>query len=265
MKTLQMRNIALTVSFMLVIALTFSCSDDNNNDSGTSSSSENGEANNSSSSGNGSPGVSSSSENSETNNSSSSGNGSSGVSSSSENSEEGGVAFDENSQIFNADGTHYYGSGDIKMRLYNSDSSIYLGSVTNGIVELELPPIISDEYLRDIDSFEEAGCEVSPKDAKIGDESFSLYNNNGDYSGKLNPVDLVEYMEDTGLYENIQYWYFSKAAKIICDLVEDDDDDEYIINIDIDAKAGWNKLYITSKEFSTKNILTKNLNWRLLD
>jgi hypothetical protein len=177
-----------------------------------------------------------------------------------------GASFNENSQIYNIDGTLYKGSGDIKMQMYNEDgkktlTNINAGNVTNGIVNLNLLQTIPDEYLMDINGFSK--CPDNPQGIKVFSAEFALINSNGDYIGYLGII-----YDDEQLNEGIYYTYFSKAGKITCNY--DNDGYKYIINID--AKAGWNKIYIRDKntdeiytngiiEQSTSNILTVEMKW----
>jgi hypothetical protein len=216
----------------------------------------------------------------------------------------GNNQFNENSQIYNKDGNEYNGSGVIKIRLsasYDngnySEIAVNAGSVSNGIVKLELPPTISDEYLcypeennclylfswglgdrwglwgEDEIEKENEGCMVSPEDVKIfGTDNFRLYNNSdGIGIGKFYDWG---YHDDDGNEYFIEYLYFTKAAKITCD--------NKFKKFDIDAKAGWNKVYIkdpdsddcehdpfngpNGKEIckaivSSNNFFTKELKW----
>ncbi len=78
------------------------------------------------------------------------------------------------------------------------------------------------------------------------------------------------YDEQTQEAEAIFYFYFSKAGKITCNLKRSRDLG-YNEIINIDAKAGWNKVYIHStipdgirtQEWTTKNILTKEVRWTI--
>ncbi|GBU26103.1 hypothetical protein R83H12_02789 [Fibrobacteria bacterium R8-3-H12] len=82
---------------------------------------------------------------------------------------------------------------------------------------------------------------------------------------------MLQQHEDERIVEVIEYMYFSKAGKIICDFTANDDFNTSRTKRDkIDAKAGWNKIYCHSdyyadgssiKECNTKNILTKELKW----
>jgi hypothetical protein len=123
------------------------------------------------------------------------------------------------------------------------------GSVTNGIVKLELPKNVPEEYLEE-DFF--GSCSAPLKDIKVFGVIFVLTNSNKEYLGELR----IRYM-DKQIREEIMYLYFSKAVKgkTTCDDIE----------FDIDAKAGWNKLYYNRRpaprKISTNNILTKEMKW----
>jgi hypothetical protein len=194
-----------------------------------------------------------------------------------------GIPFNENSQIYyeylDEDdvyriGDAYNGSGVIKMQTYDDDGNIIIGinagNVSNGIVNLNLPTNISNGYLEDL-SFEnlQGYCTDYPKDIKVFERDFTLTNNNGEYIGELN----IRY-SDEQIAEGIAWWYFSKAVKITCNL-EQSQDGRYnsILNWYIDAKVGWNKMYlhynwdrnyagrVKTAEISTNNILTKEMKW----
>jgi len=165
-----------------------------------------------------------------------------GSNSSSSANEQGG-SFNENSQVYNLDGrnigTAYKGSGIIKIvvRGNGDGNSLNAGSVTNGIVKLELPTI-PEEYLSN-----NYWCKNSPKDAKYSDSYLELYNNETSI-GRLS----VGYLGNDYVYF-IDFLYSSKAAKISCE------------NTDIDAKAGWNKVYFKRNgeeyQVSTNDFLKK--------
>jgi hypothetical protein len=268
MRTSKLIAIFLTV-FALTVAftLTLSCSSDNNggNDPspqplpGLPSSSDNGSNGNVSSSsitnGNGS----SSSVASDGNSSSSvtGGDSSSSGSDTSSSSVSGGDgSFNPNSQVYKqSDGTLYTGNGIIKIRM-NSDVSIDAGSVTNGIVNLELPTILN-EYLAELFDYQRYNCNVNPNDiiGLGGDDRFGLFNSNGELISKLR-------IWDEQKSNAILYWYFSKAGKITCNYESSSGEAR---SISIDAKtAGWNKVYEGSTiKYSTDNILTNNVRWTL--
>jgi len=166
-----------------------------------------------------------------------------------------GVPFNENSQIYNEDGSLFTGSGIIEatrtLRGNCGDPSvppaapgtsdnggggdgcewdhIRVGSVANGIVNLELnKATIPDEYLMEfLDERDQRFCTSYPKGIKIFTHMFVLTNSNGDYIGSLS----IGY-RDKQVREAISYMYFSKAGKIACSFDGGGD----IINID--AQAG---------------------------
>jgi len=202
-----------------------------------------------------------------------------------------GGSFNENSQIYNGDsyydddgfhfriGTAYKGNGVIK--LYDKEFTIDAGSVKDGIVKLELPQTIPDEYLEDfLDADNYAGgtqvsCTSYPENIKYSRGMLGLgltYS----YRDLIGDLKIVYVNDDEQMVEAILYYYFSKAGKIACNIQWNDDDDEdddgYTTRINIDAKKGWNKIYardyyrndgVRIEEYSTSNILTKEkeLKW----
>jgi hypothetical protein len=193
--------------------------------------------------------------------------------------------FNENSQVYNRDGSAYTSSGVIEMALegmgghpvgegsegsvnVNWDPSLFAGSVTNGVVNLELPRIPDETRYFSVPN---SGCTAFSEGVKISSVLFVLTNSNREFIGELE----VGYIDEQ-IAENMEYWYFSKAGKFICDFEEEDSyNDEiqkYRIAINIDAKAGWNKMYLktsynegnrTREELNTNNILTKEMRWTL--
>jgi len=201
-----------------------------------------------------------------------------------------GGSSNENLQIYHENGTAYKGNGIIKIFLDYDQSnqtfiSINAGSVTNGIVRLELPQTISDEYLclvegcilngfspgwAIIDPALNEGCEVSSKDAKgFLTGEFELFDSDEKHIGTL-----ANYYYDYGNQYFTAYSYFTKSTKITCD--------NSFKKFDINADVNWNKIYIkdifdseyceygiyAGKEecreiFSSSNFFTKEAKWTI--
>ena len=198
-----------------------------------------------------------------------------------------GGLFNVNPQIYNEDGTIYNGNGIMDVTSYVGGScsndectwewdQIRAGSVTNGIVNLNLSIGSPDEYLEDFLP-ESSGfdCSAYPKGIKWAGGFFVLTDNNGEYIGKLKVTHW-----DGQIEESIVYWYFSKTGKITCNRSEYDENGDGTVYkdnriIDIDVKQGWNNIYYRSSrtvgvntvernaEWSTKNILTKEVKWEI--
>jgi hypothetical protein len=204
-----------------------------------------------------------------------------------------GVPFNENSQVYNEDGTKYTGSGDIKIETCdkNHDNCIYIdaGKIEGGIVKLELTQAIPNKYLsKYISNIHEddyaTRCTDYPEDIEVFDigndsrGSFVLTDNNGKLIGELAFVYVSDEFFTTweGIMEGINYLYSTKAGKITCNYKQSYEGSlASTINVNIDAKAGWNKEYyhydwdsrysggVSKAELSTNNILTKELKWLL--
>jgi len=163
-------------------------------------------------------------------------------------------------------GTAYTGSGIIKIAYDEDDNEILInaGSVTNGKVNLNLPPTIPDKYLSKLFLDKIATlCTDYTNDIKEFEGLLVLTDNNGNRLGEL-----TMHYEEKPIFEVIEYWYFSKAGKINCDFEKD------LGRRDIskfDIKVGWNKIYCHSnyadgnstKECNTNNILTKEMKWTI--
>jgi len=182
----------------------------------------------------------------------------------------GGISFNENSQIFNDDGSAYTGNGVIKMRffhdkVYNCESLIDVGSVTNGIVTLASTiPTPPEECLVSPEQPSDFQCSsYFSNDAKATDAEFQLYEGE-EFIGFL--FMLYEYGE---LEESIRYGYVSEEAAIICNGEFEKHGYAITINIKENVQIGWNKMYrqtITTSnsmvhKSSSDNILTKELKW----
>jgi len=162
-----------------------------------------------------------------------------------------GVSFNENSQVYDEDGSLFTGSGDIIL-----DDEFPMGSVTNGIVHLELPTIPDG----DLEDFKEAhsgnlDCTDYPNGIKYYfAEKIVLTNSSNRFIGILRIGNEQ--------YERIYYMYFSKAGKITCNWLASDGG---VLKYNLDVKAGWNKIYPKKKsgteEYSTNNTLIKEVKW----
>jgi len=227
--------ITLAAIFGLALALTFSCSGNDDPD-GLSSASGSGDVSSSSVTGGGG--------------------GSSGG---------GGILFNENSQIYNEDGSLFTGNGNLEMiwdrdcrqdgsrffcTLYNS---VIVGNVTNGIVNLKLPKNFPNEYMID-----RMYC-PDFKDYKWFFGPILLINDNEEIIGDLRIYNEIQ--------ESMFYGYFSKAEKIACNL--QGEVEEYVF--DFDVKEGWNNYYFRVENktgvrvltMTTNNILTKEVKYNI--
>jgi len=173
------------------------------------------------------------------------------------------VSFNENSQIYNGDGTPYTGDGVIRMWEKNIECQggsgyecgVYFnaGSIDKGIVNLNLPTITADDMLTTLN------CPSSPNGTKFYNARFTLTNGNKDEGFRI----ISGYGQ---IEERIYHWYFSEAVNITCSYKEDD---SYSEILNIDAKAGWNKVYeqtdkaTRTHKLSTNNILTKEVKWTI--
>ena len=117
------------------------------------------------------------------------------------------------------------------------------------------------EHFHNLLTFRNSCSSLVPKYLQTG--FLGITNSNKEYLGEL-------FISGQGGDEqSISYYYFSKAGKITCNHKEEYEDDgivhEYNSIYNINAKAGWNKIYIISRhngeEITTNNILTKEMKW----
>jgi len=199
----------------------------------------------------------------------------------------GGGDFDANSQIyvrwcdFGEEGEYscmpdaYTGDEYKYIEDYYSDGP-RLGVITNGVVNWQLPQTIPnvnelyDDFRREGLSgilgadkefvIAEGYCTEYTEGIQVYEPRFTLLDSDGDYTGD---------MEITDLYgdEGIIYAYFSKAGRIFCN-----SGNGTIVTLDI--KKNWNKIYYKGEydefddyilEYSTDNILTKEVKWFIED
>jgi len=214
----KLTKIALTATFGLAMAFTLSCSDDKD---------ESGDGNNTNGNGNGSE-----------------------------------ISFNENSQVygFTSNGVIEVYDGGIGCGGGSDGSNgcdwngLMAGSVTNGIVNLNLPTNIPSTFLVDfIPDNGQRFCSSYPQDLKVFQGYFLLTDSNRDLLGTLKIGNQFG--------EGISYGYFTKAGEITCRF----EGEEEVEIININAQAGWNKIAFHRQgktfELSTNNILTKEVKW----
>jgi len=174
----------------------------------------------------------------------------------------GGGGGGQNSQLYDKDGTTPRNiSGTIRLK----GTSINIGSVKNGAVNIDLPATMPSDYLSSfIYKGHETACSY-PADMKVfiaidEDEMFQLISGN-ELLGRL-----TFRHSDEQIYETIFYLYSSIAGKITCYLLDDGTES----NIDLNIKERWNNIYVhrdkntepRQAKWSTNNIVTKELRWK---
>jgi len=175
---------------------------------------------------------------------------------------------DLDSQVYYyEDGSLYIGSGVISIESTNLNA----GEVINGKINLQLPtvPYVLLEALWP----DAEGCTFIPNDIRglfgdcftinIGGSKECLTLGAGDGKGDISQA--------------IFYWYFSSGGKITCSSRKESESSGSITisNVNIDAQAGWNKIYYVkfrnsstntrSYDYSTNNILTQEVKWFIVD
>ncbi|MDR2555406.1 MAG: hypothetical protein LBC64_08270 [Fibromonadaceae bacterium] len=254
----QLIKITLTASILLAYAFTASCSTDDKDGDDSSSSGT----------------VFSPSPSSSSRPSSSSNPGSGSGSSSSGGSSQGYVAFNVNSQIYLLRDEYDEELDDFVFRASSySDNGFVeesllerIGTVRNGKVtglQLLTKNIPDDELysaLPDQEDFD--SCPTYTHDGLGYWASFRLITADDDYEGDL----TIE--SKNGDYENLRYFYSSKAGKIVCNM-----NSEYSsVQYNLDLKKGWNEIYIKAidsedsyemKYSTSSNIMTSEIVWRL--
>ncbi|MCL2283332.1 MAG: hypothetical protein FWC26_08455 [Fibromonadales bacterium] len=192
----------------------------------------------------------------------------------------GGFNFNEKSQIFREDSSAYTSNGTIKMRFFDNDSGylcddiVVAGSVTNGMVNLKSPlPTPPAGCLKTLQQPEGFICSSFPSGAKTTDAQFLLYD--GDELLGILSMLYSEYNKSYAslLEEIIKYSYIQEKATMTCDAEITWQEYTVVVDLNINAKSGWNKIYEISnslsnnafKQSNTNNILTNELKWTLSD
>jgi len=154
--------------------------------------------------------------------------------------------------------------------IHEFETDIKVGTVINGNVNLQqLSAWEPDEgYLSPVmyyeEDLEEYCSEYSANAGGVYRATFRLKNiNYGDEEDdEYNIYRLFNQSEDED--EQIIYWYFSKAGKLVCNYEDSG------VKYNLDVVKGWNKIYVKStttedfdslEEYSTTNILTKGTKW----
>ena len=192
--------------------------------------------------------------------------------------------FSENMQIYTYDNEEWKSSGIVKADLRDengTDTLITVGTVTDGILKLELPETIPEKWLKTLkteykengNEIEESNISSSVVGAKIFiDDTFLVFKSENDN----NPSTLI--YTTLGLKEAIMPSYSSKTVKITGSWKYTEPNYLNEQTFDLDYNLGWNKLYLKTHwnqeclktdcnytNFSTSsNILTsdlKNFRW----
>jgi len=125
------------------------------------------------------------------------------------------------------------------------------GVMSNGKITFTLPENVDSRFLTKIDVFP-PGMEVNPLDAEVWfyNEPFRLLSN-GKHIGDFEYIKIL----NDGTYHKITYFYFSKNTSIN-GYVEEMGGMEY----KIEAKKGWNNVYIKVNTNTRSLYVTTNLN-----
>jgi hypothetical protein len=180
-------------------------------------------------------------------------------------------------------------SGTIRLRLLamgeQEEEYMDIGSITNGIISLQLHDSVPEKYLFNLgDTYESPrdGCQitqntmqVSPRDTKVSESSFYLSATNGDsydlaawYSGET----------ESGVSESQFFWY-TYSTKAFTNIGKFENrcgsGYSYVQTWNVSGGAGWNKFY-TRHEYryeegdrfndtnsSDPNLLTNDVKWIL--
>ena len=195
-----------------------------------------------------------------------------------------GSDFAINPQIYSrsyneeTDGYNYQkwtGNGVVKLRLTDG-TLIDIGNVVNGMVTVEFPANISEQYLFNVNNQIEHPSviqypSVSPENAKMYIANFVLATNE-------RTVNMViqgrSQRDNASISEMIRFWYSSEPVKITGPAKYNDYEDTIEYMYDMDLKIGWNKFYSSIESIEEYNsyesngiistdpsILTTDLKW----
>jgi len=122
--------------------------------------------------------------------------------------------------------------------ILTGESMLEIGTMSNGEVSLALPQNVNSHFLIKIDEAP-FGMEVKPLGVEVWFYTgpLRLIDNRKKYVGDLRYYKKANATE----YHYVDYWYFSENAKINSNIASEEG--EY----KIDAKKGWNKVYIRIK------------------
>jgi hypothetical protein len=187
----------------------------------------------------------------------------------------GSGSFNENSQVYNTDGTLYKGDGVIKITLYDYDGShcqeLNAGSVTNGVAAINISNDVNENCLVPPSSNLKPECKVTPSDVKTSDTEGGVSFHLEDSEGTIGYLEATS--EGARPEESVTWVYASKAANAACDLAYESRGYAVNLYMNYNIAKGWNKYYqyyldnssekkVTMK-YSTSPILTKEVKWYL--
>jgi len=120
--------------------------------------------------------------------------------------------------------------------ILTEETMLEIGTMNNGEVSLALPQSVDSRFLTKIDEAP-PGMEVKPLGVKVlfYKDRLRLIDNSGKYIGNLQ---YCKKASDTE-YHYVYHWYFSENTKISGIVGK--------IEYKIDAKKGWNKIYLHTK------------------
>jgi hypothetical protein len=118
------------------------------------------------------------------------------------------------------------------------------GTISNGEITLALPRNVDSRFLEKI-NVDEIPLIIEPLDVEVWfyNDPLRIIDNSGKYIGNLLYRKIISDTEDYMEYHYVRYWYFSKNAKINGTVGNNRYRNEY----HIDAKQGWNKVYVHYK------------------
>jgi hypothetical protein len=151
---------------------------------------------------------------------------------------EPGVVPESNAQVYHEDGSAYTGNSTVYARIWTADLASLIelpaGSITAGKLTLNLPSTIDDTYLTSADIYEMLGYTVTPHGLRLTEVSLGIVAEDG-YRNSLS------FQKDSGTDSyGVNYLYCSQAGTITGTV---DYYGSFIENINITAKAGWNRVY----------------------
>jgi hypothetical protein len=151
---------------------------------------------------------------------------------------------ESNAQVYWRDGKEYTGNGTVRIIHWPDEhnaqpETVTVGTVANGKLTLNLLSSVPDQYLSKGSDWP-SGITVTPSDVLLYMGSLRFFEGDTEQGGGDNISFQVSSEND---YHGVVYMYSSKAAKISGSYSYGEGDSYTTQTMNIDAKAGWNKVY----------------------
>jgi hypothetical protein len=155
--------------------------------------------------------------------------------------------FEDSGQLIDINGVPYMGSGKVYFAderdsdgqpILTEETMLLTGTVNNGIITLNCPPSVDSRFLMEVTAH--PGIEAEPLGGEIWSytDPLRLIDNSGNHIGDIRYEKRIEKELFAMEYHIISYLYSSGNLRM------SGSEGDGSLTIEIDAKKGWNKIYL---------------------